>query len=155
MGGLGRMVGWLAAAGAAALLAGCSGKPAPAPAAPRPVHEPLRPPVSAPSEPGVQDSPDPALTPGDWLYAVDSSGSAARFGAAGGESFSLRCGAARGRISLARSGPRAALRVRTSFGERALPAGAELAATDPLFDEIAFSRGRFTVEAEGLPALIL
>jgi hypothetical protein len=30
-----------------------------------------------------------------------------------------------------------------------------LAATDPLLDAIAFSRGRFAVEAPGLPTLIL
>ena len=41
----------------------------------------------------------------------------------------------------------------TTYGRRAL--AAELPSDDPLLDEMAFSRGRFTVEAEGLEPLIL
>lgn len=156
MSGFGRMAAGLAAAGAIALLGGCASKPAPAPAPAPPLRETPPPaPISPLPEPRAQDSPDPPLTPGEWLYAADSDGSVARFGPADGDGFSLRCDSARGRIALSRSGSPAALRVRTSYGERALPAGAELAATDALFDEMAFSRGRFTVEADGLPALIL
>ncbi len=46
--------------------------------------------------------------------------------------------------------------VRTTYGERRLPAGPDhehvrsaLAADDPLLDQIAFSRGRFLLQAEG------
>jgi hypothetical protein len=152
MDGSGRTRAWLATAGAIALLGGCAGKQEPAPAPTPPVGEAPPPePIRPSPDPVAQDPPDPPLAPGEWLYAGDSGGSVARFG----DSFSLRCDSARGRISLARAGSAAALRVRTSYGERALPAGAELAATDPLFDEMAFSRGRFTVEASGLPALVL
>lgn len=152
-----RSAALLAAAGAAALLAGCAGKPAPAPA---PVREtivrPAPPPAPAPSPPpqGQQDSPDPPLSPGDWSYGEDAGGGVARFGASGAEAFSLRCDAARRRIVLARQGSSAALRVRTSYGERNV-AAAGLPADDPLLDDMAFSRGRFTVEADGLEPLIL
>jgi hypothetical protein len=132
----GRTVNWLAAAGAAALLAGCAGKPAPAPV------------------PSQQDSPAPPLTPGDWSYSESPGGSVARFGPAGGEIFSLRCDSGRRRILLNRAGSGAALRIGTTYGQSAR-AAPELAADDPLLDEMAFSRGRFTVEAEGLAPLIL
>jgi hypothetical protein len=143
---------------ATALLAGCAGKPAPAPA---PVREAIvpraPPPVPAPPPPeqSQQDRPDPPLTPGDWSYAEGAGGSVARFGPAGAERFSLRCDSSRRRIVLTREGSSAALRVRTTYGQRALAPGAELAADDPLLDEMAFSRGRFAVEAEGLAPLIL
>jgi hypothetical protein len=45
--------------------------------------------------------------------------------------------------------------VRTSFGELAVADGAPLPAADPLFDQMAFSRGRFTIAAEGLPMLVI
>jgi hypothetical protein len=102
-----------------------------------------------------QDAPDPPPSPGDWSYSPDRVGSVARFGPAGSESFSLRCDPVRREILLSVGQSQPALRVRTSYGERAIAAGARLPANDPLLDEMAFSRGRFTVEAQGLPALIL
>jgi hypothetical protein len=55
-----------------------------------------------------------------------------------------------------------ALTLRTTYGERRLPAVthfneaiANLPAADPLFDQMAFSRGRIFVEAEGARALIV
>jgi hypothetical protein len=52
--------------------------------------------------------------------------------------------------------------VRTTNGERALAASitpeglaATLAASDPLLDAIAFSRGRIAIEAPGTPLLIV
>jgi hypothetical protein len=52
--------------------------------------------------------------------------------------------------------------IRTSYGARTLPANAQadglaatLSASDPLLDQIAFSRGRFTVEVAGQPQLVL
>ena len=54
------------------------------------------------------------------------------------------------------------LTIRTSYGARSLPAArqqsalvARLAVSDPLLDQMAFSRGRFTVEAAGAPLLIV
>jgi hypothetical protein len=104
-------------------------------------------------DPQVQESPDPPLSPGEWSYFEAPGGSVARFGLAGAEAFSLRCDTARRRIMLSRSRPGAAMRVRTTFGQRALPA--QLSADDSLLDEMAFSRGRFTVEADGLAPLIV
>jgi hypothetical protein len=136
---------------AACLLAGCASRPAPAPtaapAAPpaaRQVAEPVVPP------PAVEDWPDRPLSPGDWTYSGDAAGSEARFAG-----FGLRCDSARRRIVLFREGASGALRVRTSYGARSLSAGETLAPADPLLDEMAFSRGRFAVEADGAETLIV
>lgn len=144
----------------AALLSACASRPGPAPVPERtrpvpapPPAEPAPDPVPAPQ--GQQDRPDPPLTPGDWSYSEGVGGSVARFGPAGAERLSLRCDPGRRRIVVTRQGSSAALRVRTTYGQRALAPAAELPADDPLLDEIAFSRGRFTVEAEGLEPLIL
>ncbi|HEX8480458.1 MAG TPA: hypothetical protein VF650_00970 [Allosphingosinicella sp.] len=157
MSGRARIEALLAAAGAAALLAGCATKPetAPAPVRPAPVVRPPAPPAPATTGLPGPDLPDPPLTPGDWSYSGDSGGSVARFGTEGAASFSLRCDPGRRRIVVAREGSGAALRVRTTYGQRALPAGSELPADDPLLDDMAFSRGRFTVEADGLPPLTM
>lgn len=154
MSGLGRIAAWLGAAGAAALVAGCAGKPAPAPA-PVVRQAPAPAPVPAPPGPAAQSEPDLPLTPGDWTYAGEAGGSAAMFGVAGAPAFTLRCDPAQGRIALFVTGASQPLRLSTSFGQRILPAGTMLAAADPLLDEIVFSRGRFTVEADGRAALIL
>jgi hypothetical protein len=101
---------------------------------------------------------DLSLSPGDWSYAGGGAGSEARFGPAdGAASFVLRCDLARRRVALVREGApaTAALRVTTSAGTRTLAAGAPLAAADSFLDAIAFSRGRFTVEADGAPRLVL
>jgi hypothetical protein len=129
---------------AAALVAGCAGRPAPAPA-PAPVARPAPPPApEAAPAPAAEDWRDLELSPGEWSYGDGE----ARFPGLG-----LRCEG--GRILVSREGASGALRLRTTYGERALPAGGALAASDPLFDEIAFSRGRFTVEAEGRPMLVV
>lgn len=148
MSGRGRISAWLGAAGAAALAAGCAGKPAPAPVV-RQAQTPRPAPVPPPAEPSRPVEPEAPLTPGDWSYAGDAQGSAATFGSAGAPLFSLRCDAARRQVSLLVHGAARPLRVRTSFGQRTLAAGAALAAADPLLDEIVFSRGRFAVEAQG------
>jgi hypothetical protein len=143
-----------AAAVALMALAGCTTAPqapparAPAPEAPPP---PAPPP---PSPPPPTDWRDLALTPGDWTWRADPAGSAAEFGA-GAPAFALRCRA--GQIVPERAGAAAGARlvVRTSFGERTIASGAPIPAADPLFDQIAFSRGRFTIVAEGLPMLVI
>jgi hypothetical protein len=135
---------------AAALLAGCAGRPAPAPppapaAAPPPAAV-LVDPTPAATAPDWTLSP---LTPGEWSYAGEAGGSEARFAG-----FGLRCDPGRREVIV--SGPAGGrLRVRTSYGERTLAAGAALPAADPLLDEMAFSRGRFAVETEGLETLVV
>lgn len=155
-------------AGAMALLAGCAGKPEPEPAA-RPEPQPVRPqPAPTPAPPPLQGWQDLPLTPGAWVYSRDASGSQAVFGPPASEAFFVvRCEAGRRQIVLSREGTsaRPQLRIRTSALERTLAAtarveplaylSATLPATDPLLDAIVFSRGRFTVEAEGVSRLVL
>lgn len=140
---------WWLAAGGAALLAGCAGKPAPAPR-PAPVLRPT-PPEPAPEPPApVEDWRDLPLTPGDWSYRNGPGGSEARFAG-----LSLSCDVARRQITLSREGAAQPLTVRTSFGEHVLAPGAALAAADPRLDALVFSRGRFTIQAEGKPMLVI
>ena len=157
-----------AALAAAALLAGCATKPPPAPqpATPRPqVSRPAPPPPPAPAQADWSLLP---LSSGDWVYRTEASGSQARFGPANGEaSFVLRCEKARRQIVLSREGSSAAtqLTLRSSTTARTVPANlrnetlayvsAILPASDPLLDALVFSRGRFTVEAPGMPMLII
>jgi hypothetical protein len=132
---------------AAILLAGCAGRPAPAPA-PAPVAPPVSPPPSTPPppEPAAEAWLERVLTPGEWTYADGE----ARFAG-----FSLRCERGQGRIVLAREGVGGALRMRTTYGERTFASGASVPAADPLLDEMAFSRGRFAVEAQGAEPLVI
>lgn len=139
------------------LLAGCVSRPAPPPAA-----RPAPPPV--PTLPGTGDWRDVPETAGAWTYRRDAAGSSALFGQAGAApDFTLRCDIAARGISLSRPGVAAALAVTTSYATMrwpAQPAGGGrtvvvLRADDPFLDKIAFSRGRFTIEAPGLPTLVL
>jgi hypothetical protein len=121
-----------------------------------PPPAPPAPPPPPPSPPPPQDWRDIALTPGDWAYRAEPGGSVAEFGA-GAPAFALRCLPGARQVVVERIGAPAGARlvVRTSFSERAIAAGTPLPAADPLLDQMAFSRGRFTVAAEGLPMLII
>lgn len=147
------------------LLASCVGAPerppVPAPAPrPAPVARPAPPPAPVEWQ-------DRATTPGDWRYQVDGAGSVALFGAVPDTSlFILRCDKANRRISVLRSGiAQTAMTVRTSYGAVSWPASAAAgtipatqairAANDATLDQIAYSRGRFAVEVQGLDTLIL
>jgi hypothetical protein len=75
----------------------------------------------------------------------------------------MRCESGQ-RITLLRTGVAGgqAIVVRTTFGERRLPAAgqsaglaASLAASDPLLDEMMFSRGHFLVKADGAADLVI
>ena len=145
------MKGWIQPAAAALLLSACATRPdsAPAPertAAPRPV---LRPPAAPPPvDAAAGDWVYRPLTPGDWSY--DGGAGEARYAG-----FSLRCDGGRRQVVLTRSGASGPLRLSTTFGDRTLPAGGAIPADDPLLDEIAFSRGRLMIEAEGTAPLVL
>nr|WP_217352778.1 hypothetical protein [Sphingomonas sp. ID1715] len=112
---------------------------APTPA-PTPAPSPLPPPV---------DWQDRAYSPGDWSYAARE----ARFGALA----LIRCELAGRRVAIELPGAAAGpLIVRTSYGDtsRTGVAGSngyrvELPASDPLLDQIAYSRGRFMLSAGG------
>ena len=152
---------------ALALLAGCASKPAPAPApAPVVIRPVVRTPVLVPPPPANADWSLWPLTPGGWVYSQDASGSQASFGRAEGEpSFILRCERDRRQILLSREGRGSELTVRASSTAQTLPAGprteprpylsAALPVSDALLDAMVFSRGRFTVEAQGAPMLVI
>jgi hypothetical protein len=137
------------------LLAGCAAQPRPAPvvsapeAAP-PIPEALPPTISPPAAPlGWEDQP---LTPGDWRYMAGPP-AAAEYGQSGGVQFVVRCDPGQRRVLLSRTDAAGALTIRTTFSTRTVEG--PLPATDPFLDAIAFSRGRFAVEAPGQAALIL
>ena len=150
--------------GAAGMLAACVPQPqATQPPQPSPAPAPA-PPSPPPPVAAWQDAP---LTPGGWSYLPEADGgSNARFGPAGAEPlFIIRCDRSR-QIALSTKGTAAGpMTIRTSFGARNLQASsqatasgyvaARLPATDPLLDSIAFSRGRFSVEAPGAGMLII
>jgi hypothetical protein len=158
-----------AALGGAALLGSCTAKPSPQPAQAPPTTVREVPPAPPPPPPPPSlDWPDLPLTPGDWVYSSDAAGSQALYGPPASEAhFILRCERARRQILLSKGGAGAAraLVVRTTALERSLPASARteplpytsatLPASDPLLDAMAFSRGRFTIEAEGQGQLVL
>lgn len=138
-----------AALAAAVMIASCAPRPAPpapVPVAPRPAPPPAEPPVPAPPPADWRDAP---LTPGDWSVTGSSNTPSAVYETSAGAAFQIICSVP-GQIGL--SVPDAhgnEIIVRTTFGERTV-ATTSLAATDPLFDQIAFSRGRFLVRARGV-----
>jgi hypothetical protein len=150
-----KAAGRLLGMAAIAALAACATRPAPAP----PPAAPVAPTPTAPPPPPVEttsDWRDLPLSPGEWRYQSAGAGTEARFGGAEA-SVVLRCDGERGQVLLSRAGVAAgrSLTVRTSHGVRTLAAEAALPAAEPFLDAIVFSRGRFTVEAAGLPALIV
>ena len=137
----------------------CVPQPAPPPApAPAPVVALPAPPVTA--APQGSDWRDWPLTPGDWTWRREPTGSVAQFGTAGAARLTLRCNTGRRQVVLTVSGATPTpLTVRTTSVTRSLalqPGGAiALASTDALLDAMAFSRGRFVIEQAGTPALVL
>jgi hypothetical protein len=156
----------LMAAGAATVAACVPRTPEPPPPQPQPQPvRPVRPTPPPPPPPATTDWSLLPLTPGGWIYRSDGNTSQALFGPAAGQAlFALRCDRAANRVTLVRSGGATGttLTLRTSFTARNFPAqrdaaglAASLPASDSYLDGIAFSRGRFTVEAEGLPMLVI
>ena len=140
-----------------------------APDAPRPQQTAPRP-TPGPSASTALPPPAPVewqyrpATPGTWSYRTEGAGSAATFSSpASGTLLSVRCDPAAGRVSFLRAGAgQGSLTIRTSFGAVSWPATssssgifAVRAASDTVLDQIAYSRGRFAVEAQGLETLIL
>jgi hypothetical protein len=138
-------------------VASCTVIPKPQPAAP-PAPPPPAPAAPAPTK--AADWRDEPLSPGTWVYRPLGNISEARFGSdAAAPSFTLRCDRARRQVILIRQGlATGSLAVRTSYGVRNWPVQqgmVALAATDSALDQIAFSRGRFSVSAAGLPTLFI
>lgn len=146
----------------AVMAAACVPRTAPPAPAPTPPSAPAPAPLpSAPPLPPVNwlDAP---LSPGDWDYRQDGAIALASY-RSGSLTFTLRCGPNRS-VTLWLTGTQApSLAIRTTYGERRLPAApvhlnemqATLPAGDPLLDQMAFSRGRIFVQAEGGAALIV
>ena len=129
------------------------------------------------SSPSIAQSPPaaPAVTAvdidtltalsGAWSYRSYAGGSEAAFADSSGvRRLVVRCNRTARTISIARTGvpaATAALYIWTSSASRAVPARfetaqiltADLAATDPLLDAIAFTRGRFATSALGAPLI--
>ncbi len=153
-----------------ALMAGCVGpgkpqRPAPAPA-PRPAPVRPTPAPTPPPPPAPVEWQDRAFAPGDWTYAAEANGSVARFGLSpASPQLTLRCDRATRRITLARAGAAQgnALTIRTSYGAQSWPAGIDPAAglvaartaSDTAWDQVAYSRGKISVEAPGVASLIV
>ena len=142
-------------------------KPAPTPApptstAPTPTPSPL----PAPPPSNWMDAP---ATPGDWYYRTGGGTTRALFGEANQESrLTLTCDPARRTITIYRAGAATGpvpMQVRTEFTGRTLTANpvpgaipavaATLQARDPLLDAMAFSKGRFGIEVQGMAPLYL
>lgn len=112
---------------------------------------------------------DAPQTPGNWTYRDGSGFSFATFGEAGQAAvFGVECMKRQRTVRLvrgARSNIGIPTRIRTETADRMLtvtPASdgrpmltVTLPAADSLLDAMALSRGRFAVEAGGLPALYL
>ena len=136
--------------------------PAPAPAPP-PAPAPIPPTAPAP-QPFAGNWMDAPATPGDWRY---SAGTATFYALDGSTLLNLRC--VGGAVTFERTGngnefaPTLVIRSETisrSLGpsSSAGPPGstaASLPAHDPLLDAIAFSKGRFALESDGLPTLFV
>lgn len=157
-----RMRNAVATLAAVAMLASCA--PRPAPPAPTPPPSPVPSPFAPPPPAPLADWRDAPLSPGDWTYrgGPDDPEPSATFRSQQ-LAFVLRC-ERNHEIMIGVSGPQPpGFTIRTTYGERRLsttPVHVEgvpayLAASDPLFDQMAFSRGRILVQPGGGPALIL
>src|SRR4029453_1961117 len=90
------------------------------------------------------------LAAGEWSYVATATGGEARYG----NQIALQCDKATRTITVMRPGmPVAALTVITDTLRRTLPPNGRLSAYDPLFDAIAFSRGRFLISGGTGPQL--
>lgn len=148
-------------------LAGCSAQvipPPPSAPAPAPTQAPRPAPPPPPPPANWQDAP---ATPGDWNWSMEGGRSTARF--AGGL-LAFACDRASGRVQLTRqglagtpAGTDVPLTISTTSVTRSVTGSqirgpspsivVNFAARDSLLDAMAFSRGRFAVQAPGLPAL--
>ncbi len=134
-------------------------EPAPPPP-PRPAPLPPTPPPAPPPPPS--DWATGPLSPGDWTYSPSPSTPLATFGS-DRASFTIRCQQGR-MVWLGVTGARGdAIVIRTSYGMRRVPGDrahlneivAQLPVSDPLLEQMAFSRGRFLVAVEGGPSLVV
>lgn len=138
-----------------------------APPAPKAVSAP--PPVAVAPPPRLTgDWNDWPFTPGNWTYRRDGRTSVAQFGTPGRNAIvNFRCDAQSRQVTLSRevSAPGTRMVIRTSSMTKTMAAtasdanpaylAADIAASDPILDAMAFSRGRVLVEMEGQQPVIL
>ncbi len=157
----------LAAGAACIVVAGCI-PPAPEPtptAVPTPTPTPAPPPpeIALPVPENWMDAPP---TPGDWTYRPGSGQTQAVYGPAHAQPYLvLTCNTASRQITLSRSGSAAGpvpMRILSETRNATLtaqPTGSGVPATIPagdrLLDAMAFSKGRFAVETQGLSTLYI
>ena len=154
----------LAAMGALALSACVPPAPEPTPApSPTPTPAPPPPVIELPT-PTYDNWMDNPVTPGDWFYVNEQAETLALFGPSrAAPVLTLRCNRATRRIGIAQAGSvqgQTTMTIRTETQDRALTAGnvpgvanlviTELPATDPLLDAMAFSKGRFAIQTQGV-----
>jgi len=137
------------------LAAACTTAPAPVPQVAAPPPTPL---VVPPKPMLPTDWRDRPYSPGVWHYA----GRLASYGPAGAPPLlTMQCDPTRRLIVLSVLGRAAMLTIRTSYAQRDWPAQAgndgrsrvSFAAADPQLDQIAFSRGRFSVSGPNIPEI--
>jgi hypothetical protein len=105
--------------------------------------------------------------PGRWSFIPNATGGDAVFAdSAGRTQLTLRCSRATRRVTLSKPAATAVpaitiwtsstrRNVATSFNPATGSISAEIVATDPLLDAMAFSRGRFAINVANAPALVL
>ncbi|MFB0610980.1 hypothetical protein [Aurantiacibacter poecillastricola] len=142
--------------------------PSPTPSPTQAQPEAAPPQVVSPSFDNWMDAPQ---TPGDWTYVAEAGETLAVFGTGNTTDtvdLILRCDPGSRRIGIARSGQasrQVEMLIRTETQDRRLTASpsassrplivAELAASDPLLDAMAFSKGRFAVEVAGVQPIFV
>jgi len=141
----------------------------PEPVAPRPA---IALPAPAAPAPLAADWTDRPAAPGDWRYRAEPGGSSlASFGQANaGAQFSVRCDRAGHRILLSHpgllpQGKSAMMTLRSTTGSASHAVrnasdgtpyvSVSLSPGDAMLDQLVFSRGRFLVQVEGAPDLVL
>ena len=164
----------LATAAGVLLLAGSCTAPGPVAVATAPAAVPARGPAPgprldyAPQVPTTVSWQDLPLATGEWRWSRVGASSVARFGEGAATRLALTCrrdgGGATVTLAVAGTpgdgGPSPTLFVRTTTVARPLSGLASegtvavaLGARDPLLDAMAFSRGRFVVEVQGMATL--
>ncbi|MXO66143.1 hypothetical protein [Altericroceibacterium endophyticum] len=153
----------------AAVLSACvPSAPEPVAPPPAPAPTPAPPPLPEPT-PTYENWMDAPQTPGDWSYRSNAAGSTALFGPVSGSPLAVfSCNRSNQTLTLSRTGQATGpvpVNVLTETQERlveAVPTGGtppylamRLNARDPFLEAIAFSKGRFALEAPGEPTLYL
>lgn len=160
------VAGVLAGIGLAGLaIASCVPRAAAPPRA-APAPQPTAPVLTRLPSPTYDNWMDAPATPGDWRYQASGPASQATFAAGPGPGpLTIVCDLATRRVGIARAGGATGpvqMRIRSESADRLVEARpqangllAEFAASDPILDALAFSKGRFAIETAGAETLYL